>query len=190
MSLPTYPSVIDALAIYGSSSTPAETHGLLTAFVACEVNIQKQAWINTLKSLYVSHEDAQAQAATEALEKLYDQTHQQLKGDDFEFNLLLPEDDRGFEERVEALAQWCQGFVSGLNLMGVDLNRHFNEEVDEALQDLVKLSCLSLDQEENSGTQENESAYVELSEYARVAVMLIRAHHTTMMTKLSSTTKH
>jgi uncharacterized protein YgfB (UPF0149 family) len=47
-----------------------------------------------------------------------------------------------------------------------------NEESREALQDLVKMSCLAYDEEE-SGDSDDEAAYTELLEYARTAVMLL-----------------
>ena len=41
-----------------------------------------------------------------------------LRGDEMEFELLLPDDDAPLEQRATALSQWCQGFLYGFGTGG------------------------------------------------------------------------
>jgi uncharacterized protein len=140
-------------------------------FAGCIV-LRKNAWLDSLLSQPVDHDDRVTQTAIEVLDQLFVETQRRLYSSDFEFELLLPDDEASLEERIEALSSWCQGFVSGLNLIGINLDTLSGEAPQEALRDMLKMSCLAYDQEE-SGNAEDEAAYIELLEYARAAVMLL-----------------
>jgi yecA family protein len=169
---PSYETVDAALETLNSLGRASDTHGLLSAmFVGC-VAIRPNAWLDSLLAQTVDANDAISKGAVRVLERLFLLTQESLESTDFEFDLLLPDDEESLEERIEALSAWCQGFVSGLQLVGIHLDTVSNEESREALQDLVKMSCLAYDEEE-SGDSDDEAAYTELLEYARTAVMLL-----------------
>ena len=75
--------------------------------------------------------------------------------------------------RIDALAMWCQGFLSGLGLMEIDYSKG-SLEVQEAIADLIDMSRLQYD-DEITGKEDEERAYMELVEYTKVAVLLIHS---------------
>lgn len=170
--LPSYDNVEAALHALEALGSAADTHGLLTAmFVSC-VAIRKNAWLDSLLSKSNAEQDEISKEAIAILERLFAATQESLDSEVFEFELLLPDEESSLETRIEALSSWCQGFVSGLNLVGIHMDTIKGEDSLEALQDLLKMSCLAYDEEE-SGDKEDEYAYTELIEYARAAVMIL-----------------
>jgi hypothetical protein len=61
----------------------------------------------------------------------------------------------------------------GLGLSGVS-ERRFSGEIREALRDLAEIT--RMDQQKMEASEESEEAYMELSEFIRVAAMLVREH--------------
>ncbi len=176
MELPSHDSVQYALSVFDVDRSVAETHGLLSAFLVLGVKIEKSAWLNSLQSHKGAGEDPLKASAETVLSSVFETTGQMLREEDYAFQLLLPDDDALFEARVNAFAEWCQGFIAGLNLMNIHFKKKYTPEVDEALQDLIKFSCLAIDPSDAEGSNENEAALIELVEYARIAVMLLHAH--------------
>ena len=80
-------------------------------------------------------------------------------------------------KRVEAVADWCGGFLAGF-AVGID-DEHHNLPVDvqEIIRDLAALSGLdSADYEasiDDVGNEENEAALMEIFEYVRVGTLLV-----------------
>ena len=91
------------------------------------------------------------------------------------FIMVLPEEDAPMEIRIEALAMWCQGFLTGLHLLEDKLKDQVAEDVAEALEDLTNMACLAYDDEQEND-EASQKAYVELTEFARVAVLMVQSH--------------
>jgi yecA family protein len=172
-----YPSLIEvteSLERLDNHQEPAETHGLLCAFLCAGAKMRVEAWVSSLVGENVGARDVSFNQAKTHLRHLFKLTLDGLEDGDFGFDLLLPEDDVELYVRIESFSLWCQGFVSGLNLAGVSIKSQEIQQVQEAIDDLVKFSCLQYD-EEDPEDESNEKAYSELVEYARVAVMLLYA---------------
>jgi uncharacterized protein len=96
------------------------------------------------------------------------------------FGLLLPVDDEALGFRVDALAQWCQGFLYGLSTQpAIDLT-HASAELREVVKDLVEISRAGVaapgeseDEEADSEEEADETAYAELTEYVRAAAQWV-----------------
>ncbi len=87
------------------------------------------------------------------------------------FSLLLPDDDAPLARRVEALGQWCAGFVYGLaTVEDVELDE-LSEEVQEVVRDLTQISRAGLTPD--ADTEADEEAYAEVVEYVRIGAQLI-----------------
>lgn len=171
--LPDYDAVASALSYLRAKSQPAETHGLLAALLTGNVSIQRQAWIDSLLTSQFEKGDVLAQEAQQILLQLFDHSAAYFADEhDLQFELLLPDDDAGIEPRIEALAEWCQGYLAGLNLMHISESTIEGQDAKEALQDLTKMACLC-HEDEQDGDQEIEAAFMELVEFARMAVMLV-----------------
>ena len=94
-----------------------------------------------------------------------------LRGDEMEFQLLLPDDDAVLMERALALSQWCQGFLYGFGTGGAVPREQLSAEVEEVLRDLTHISQAAV--ETGAEAEEEEQAYAEIVEYVRAGVQLI-----------------
>lgn len=99
----------------------------------------------------------------------------ELFADDLSFALLIPDDDQPLAARVTGLADFCAGFLSGF---GAGTVAHPGEsagiqslppDVQEILRDFASISALD---ETVEGDEQDESSFMELHEYARVAAVL------------------
>lgn len=88
-------------------------------------------------------------------------------------SLLLPEDIVVDATRLGAVRDWCQGFLFGFGLGGETLNAALSPQTRELLNDFSEFTRLEADGVENS--EENQSALIEIEEYLREGVMVIRA---------------
>ena len=105
------------------------------------------------------------------LRLLFADTVRALRGDEMEFQLLLPDDDALLVERATALSQWCQGFLYGFGTGGNVSRDQLSGEVEEVLRDLTHISQASVDT--GADAEEEEQAYAEIVEYVRAGVQLL-----------------
>jgi uncharacterized protein YgfB (UPF0149 family) len=119
--------------------------------------------------------------ARRQISSLQEQSADALSDPDLGFSLLLPFDEEALGLRVDALAQWCQGFLYGLSTQpAVDLN-HASAELREVVKDLVEISragVVSAQEQEEEGAEPDEeeadeTAYAELTEYVRAAAQWV-----------------
>ncbi|MDO8954206.1 MAG: UPF0149 family protein [Gammaproteobacteria bacterium] len=192
-SLPPFEAVSQALEQLHALGTAAETHGLLCALFSSGAVVHQEAWLNSLITSHFEANDLDAKHNQDILTALYTATEDGFHSEQFELQLLLPGDETDLETRVEALAEWCQGFISGLNLIGIPVENHPDTDVGEALKDLIEISCISYMDEQN-GDDEAEKNYTELVEHTRLAVILVygelRSADTQKAGSQSSTTLH
>lgn len=86
---------------------------------------------------------------------------------------MLPADADPLDLRAESLSRWCQGFLAGLALGGLDKDWTLAPEMQEFLQDVVEISRLDFNTGDNA--EDSEVAYAEIAEYLRMGVLLINA---------------
>lgn len=147
----------------------AEIHGLAAGMLCLEPNTDGVHWLEILQD----DEIPLSEEAEQPLLSLFSQTRALLDPQQggFDFDLLLPGDDQPLDLRIDALRSWCQGFLYGLGY-----NSHSQEqwpsECQEILRDLVELTKIDADFEDDS--EDNAAALVELHEYVRAAVLMMR----------------
>jgi yecA family protein len=148
----------------------SECHGMLTGLICAEGTLDSAGWLQHLmrQAGKEALDDAEAEAVLRAL---HGETVRQLGDATLDFHLLVPSDDALVAERTEALAEWCQGFLSGLGLGGLSELDRLPEESAEATRDLAQIAQAA--DYEVTGDEEDEQAYSELMEYVRTAVLLI-----------------
>ena len=88
------------------------------------------------------------------------------------FALLLPQDIVVDARRLGALRDWCQGFLFGIGLGGEQLLQQGSAQMRDLLRDIAEITRLATDDVDNSS--ENQSALIEIEEYLRVGVLLLR----------------
>lgn len=101
--------------------------------------------------------------------QLAEQTVVSLGAIDFSFKLLLPSDDLELQVRADALHEWCEGFVLGVNNQQQQQTL-LTDDGAQALADLTKISEMDFTTTE---CEEEEFSYMELVEFVRIAVLTI-----------------
>ena len=145
---------------------PAELHGLLCGSACAGGALDDQAWLGRL--LEHAGEDLAGQADEAALIWFRNRALVNLGDADLRFDLLLPDEEAALAARLDALAAWCSGFLSGFGLAG-GRSDHLDEDGESGLGDLAAIADLDPDTEESDA----EDNYAELVEYVRVVVLLL-----------------
>ena len=161
--LPTYQSLHELL----RQPPPAEFHGLLCGMLCADPGLTADGWLKA-----ISHEIRNLADDSGLLRQLYRSTRTQLDSDSLDFHLLLPDDEQALGERTMALGDWCQGFLSGLGLGGLNATENLPDEADEFIRDVSQIAQLGLDASDED--ESDETAYAEIVEYLRVGVLLLR----------------
>jgi hypothetical protein len=107
-----------------------------------------------------------------SLEELLNSSRAQLVDEDLGLALWLPNDDEILEERTMALSQWCSGFLAGLGSSGDDTLKAMSDDANDGLKDLQQISTADVSDTDES--EEDENAFVEIVEYIRVVILMIR----------------
>ncbi len=155
----------------------AECHGILCALLSCHPGLTAEEWARQVWSGALVGADDQASrgelpvADRAALVALFKYSEQQLADPELGFEPLLPDDGSAMAERVRAIADWCEGYLYGLSLGGIKEFGGFSEPVQEFCRDLIEICRLADDEDEG---EDNESALVDVVEYVRMGVLMLR----------------
>jgi len=151
-----------------SDLSAAEAHGLATGMLCIENQTEVASWLSQLleDDVVLIDEDKSV------LVTLFEQTRKLLNDEDdgFRYDLFLPGDDEALSKKLEAMCSWCEGF-----LFGVGYSRSSSDwpgETGEIMKDIVEFTKLDADVDEEE--DEDESALIEIQEYLRVAVMMVK----------------
>jgi len=163
----TFPEVARVLQTLQSSVAAAESHGCLCGALCTTQQYPVESWLDEL----VPDADDDPADDRAPLRLLFADTMRALRGDEMEFQLLLPDDDAPLVERATALSQWCQGFLYGFGTGRQVPRDELKGEVEEVLRDLTHISQAAV--ETGAEAEEEEQAYAEIVEYVRAGVQLI-----------------
>jgi len=159
-------SIINAIIIRSDADlSAAQAHGMATGMLCANERAQSAEWLTEL----FLHAAPIAVEDRVTLVHLFEDTQDLLTSDDFEFDLLLSDDEAMLSEQVEALTEWCRGFLLGVGFTytASDLSR----EATEILKDIAEFTKLDTEAE----GEEDESDFMEITEYMRSAVLLLRS---------------
>ncbi|WNV03304.1 UPF0149 family protein [Candidatus Methylospira mobilis] len=163
-SLPEYEDIEDAIALQEDVASAAELHGLFCGMQCAKPGLDAQT---CLQLVFGSGKGAVSDDDLEQMIALCESVREELSSLDFSFGLFLPDDDEALYERAQALGEWCQGFLYGLGAQAESTSWH--GECQEILRHLVDIAQLDAD----AAGEENEAAFMELSEFVRMGVQLI-----------------
>lgn len=154
----------------------AECHGVACGLLVRQHEANADEFFSLLAMLEIVRDATPGLQST--LEELFATSRVQLGDDEFQLALWLPADEESLEDRTEALAQWCNGFLASIGA-GDDQQRleTLSGEAAEALADLqeIALAEIGADGEpDESDPEEEEGAFAEIVEYIRVAVLILR----------------
>lgn len=161
----------------GSELSPSEVHGTLCGVLCGKSNITVHEWLSL--TLLKSSEDASQvvmsrdlllEAVSESFKSFFLATITELSDNNLNFYPLLPED--GSEAvRLEAIAEWAQGFLMGLSIAGVKSFSEYSEEVTEFIEAMASISTAG--EYDLAGDDSDEEAIIEFIEFIRMGVLFM-----------------
>ncbi len=164
-----YPIVNKLITECNSDLSAAEAHGMAAGMLCVNAETLSSYWLAELldDAKPVSDEGRQL------LARLFEETRRLLASDEFAFALFLPDDDTLLSGRVSALKSWCQGFLYGVGT--AHLTADYSSDVREILKDISEFTRL----DNMAEGEEDENAFVEITEYLKSVVLLLRDDLTT-----------
>jgi hypothetical protein len=170
---PGFDQIDQALRRAEAGHDAAEAHGSLCGLLCTLGAGAESAWLaDTLPES--PGNPTVTEQATNLLKALANRTRGALEDVQMSFQPLLPDDAEALMQRVDALAQWCQGFNHGLFVAArtsaaEDEIRSGNTA--EIVSDFAEMAQVAVGPDEADA--EGEAAYTELVEYVRVSVQLV-----------------
>jgi yecA family protein len=166
-----YEEIQQKLASANASIEAAEVHGVLCGLAATGQDLPYD-WFDELFD-QAEPGDVLADEAKSIVRELFNFASDQVASDNVSIQLLLPTDDVSLPLRARAMSEWSQGFLYGVGLSG-ELVTLLGEEARECLEDITELTRLDLNAiGEMDDQQEEEQALMELTEFLRVAILLV-----------------
>lgn len=153
------------------SPSPSEAQGILCGLICAGDPRATETWLDQLlPSSGVLGADLLAVEARAGLARLAGLTLEEIQGPDLGLNLLLPDDSGPLEERATAVYDWVRGFLYAFGILRLE-EREMSGQVREILRDFSDLTRLDLSDLDEG--EENEVALTEITEFVRVAAMLL-----------------
>jgi uncharacterized protein YgfB (UPF0149 family) len=156
----------DALRGTGSPVAAAEAHGCLCGALCVAQDFAAGEWASELVP-----DDADDNATAQLLDVVrgvHRDTRSALLEEDAAFQPLLPPEDSSLDERVQALADWCGGFLFGLG-RGGSLDQ-LPGDLAEIMRDFSEIARASLAASEGGDAAERD--FSELLEFVRASTQL------------------
>lgn len=184
-----YDRLRDSLAAAGAVVALAELHGGVCGALCAGGPDAARRWL--VDSLDDAEAGASPAAVADDLDELIGTSSKMLEEGELEFEPLLPSDDAPLAEQVEALATWCQGFLSGVgstapggrellpafaalppSMVGAASAAVEGDALGEILRDFAEISRAGLSEDEEAGEDQPDFALAEIREYVRVSVQI------------------
>ena len=163
----------DALRRVDSSAEASECHGILCGMLCSAGRAELNVWVKqVMGENELDTSDVLARESLEQLGQLYEDTVGQLNDTEMGFQLLLPEDKENLRYNVQALSEWCEGFLLGFSMGATHAEDSLPDEVKELLTDFVEIT--KVDADEESEEEQDLESFVEVIEYVRMGVLLIQ----------------
>ena len=161
-----YTSFATLLNTSGVPVSPAELQGLLLGRCCAGAGFTAEGWLEEAQVLFDNEVPSNLHAALLGLQEMV--KAELLTESGVSLTLLLPSDEEALSLRTTAIGQWAQGFLSGFggNIGSTELST----EAQEVIEDLISIAQIQADDEED---EEGEVAYMEISEYLRVAPLFL-----------------
>jgi uncharacterized protein YgfB (UPF0149 family) len=178
-----FPELERQLSALEADMVATESHGVLCARFCTETRPDPAAWVQEVLGQQDMN-NLQVRRSQEILAHLYLQTEQLFQNTLEQFDLLMPDDQEALNIRMQALVDWCGGFLGGLGLAGLEDDESLDPEIREIMQDFVEITRMDVAIDD---VEENEAAFTEIEEYVRIGVMTVGL---TLRPKAESPTMH
>jgi hypothetical protein len=158
------------LARWGAAVGAAEAHGILCGLCCHREGPSLVAFFQQVVGEGAPGAGVIPEVDREFLVQVAAETRESFRSLDYDFALILPADEKTVDARIQALAEWSQGFLYGIGNTGVDF-AGFGEDPLSFLRDLNAISRAGPSDAEDA--EEDEAALVEVIEYVRAGAMLL-----------------
>lgn len=157
-----FAEVENLIEIQGLALGVSQLHGLLSGYIAAAGDEDPCVWPVRCLGQSVQGGDIQ---------RLFFDIQSGLSSLNFEFQPLLLADNEPLKEQVRSLVRWVEGFMAGLGLSGVSVERFQQGDLREVMADLADLTRLDI--EHVQADDASEGHFLELLEYARTLALFV-----------------
>ena len=169
MYLPSHNEIETLLENVALEKRASEWHGFLCGVLSVDIAYPLATSIQIM--LADTAEITVGKDLSGQFDEVYSTVLAQLTDSNLQFQLCLPEgEDVGLGEQVNALAEWCAGFLYGLANAGIQTKGTLSADVQEILQDVGAIAHVDGVELAN---EEEVVSFIELVEFVRVAVLLL-----------------
>ncbi len=163
-----YQPFADHLKSIGVLASPSELHAQASAVLCVSQAASFDFWLRQMVNEYCvkNPQDANFKMVMSAV---FDYAKDQLKKDDYSYQLLLPQDNSSLADRVAVLSEYVATFLSALGTAGM-VETNLSKEGAEFLRDMEQIARIENDADEVTG---EELDFVEITEYVRTGVMML-----------------
>lgn len=170
-SMATHEELSRALENAGVTAGASEAHGVICGVLSAATGQDKtSSWVPVLLSERDQTRSKDVERVSQMLVFLHEQSQSSLQDANFDFNLLLPDDEQQLSVRVADLAQWCSGYLMGLVAGGTKDIAGLPGDAAEIVKDMLRISEV-LPGEGESEKQEKD--LIELVEYVRLGTQAV-----------------
>ncbi len=175
-SFPDYLACLRLLEEAGSVCTPAECQGMITG-LGCGDPKRASATLAAMILDELAFQHNPSAALETQLKRLCEDTWLLLREGDlevFEYSLWLPPEEAPAALQLNALSEFCKGFLFGLGLSGLDTSLSQVPEVKEVLEDLSAIAKLKSVSDSFQMTDRDRQDKEAVEDYIRIAIPLLQ----------------
>lgn len=158
----TYTDLDRVLQELDAQMSASEVHGIISGMLCISSPKDSKVWKASLQDILACKPDATQWAIFTKLKNKIQSNLQQDVG-----ALMLPDDEVALTTRLQSLADWVNGFLSGVALVGMSAEDLANPVVKELVDDLSQIAKLS---PSTDASEEDEKNFAEIVEYVRIAM--------------------
>mgnify|MGYP001201812181 FL=1 len=164
-----YKEIREIFEAQGIRRDPSEFHGMIIGMISSNDRKFNLDELNTWLEAYLDRSLSSELALV--INAVLKQGAESLgEYSNFEFEIALPLDESPLNEQVIALSSWCAGFVEATEKYGISPDASGNSMVRETIEYFRRISEIS---EDVSDSEENESDFTQLQEFARVGALTV-----------------
>ncbi|MEH6557846.1 MAG: UPF0149 family protein [Oceanicoccus sp.] len=174
--MPDFDQLADIYWRLGGMQSPSRLHGYLVGVLSAGGKLTPELWVEQAAQ-YIDAVASPDSEDSRVLVALYGATDQRLSAGEMELQLLLPDDAAEISQRIDSIAQWCEGYIAGFAQQGKVIQRQqgqqqYSGDVSETLSDIAAISQVGLSSDDEDPVGREQDIF-EISEYLRLAAITV-----------------
>jgi hypothetical protein len=163
----THGSLTELFSGAGAETCASECHGFLCGQLCAAGSPDEELWKELLD--LQTRDETLAERCYAEVRDLVQDIGSDLESPGMCFQLLLPDDEAALADRVDALGDWCHGFLNGFGLAGGRAGVDLGDDCRELLEDIGIICRMSAEEP----ADDDEEHLMHVVEYVRVGVLTI-----------------